>query len=118
MYKIDELRKLPARKLIDNAEATLTDEDARNNIGLPFVPCIEVENDEFGLPIENYDLDILNDIRDEPIITKHPIELLRKGSFAEIPAIFGYNSHEAMLFMRSNLLQKLYMIFNFLYFYK
>lgn len=86
------LRKLPARKLVDYAPKTLTPEDARKNIGLPFVPSIE----------ENWSKsDWEGDTREEPLITQHPLTLLKSGSFNKLPYITGFNSHEAMLFLRS-----------------
>uniref|UniRef100_A0A1B0GJ50 Carboxylic ester hydrolase n=1 Tax=Lutzomyia longipalpis TaxID=7200 RepID=A0A1B0GJ50_LUTLO len=90
---LDFLRKVPPRKLIDASEETLTPEDARNNIGLPFVPSIE-EN------IETWD-DADPDVNhDEPFLTEPPIDLLKRGNFHKIPYITGFNSHEAMLFLR------------------
>lgn len=86
------LRKVPARKLIDFSMKTLTPEDSRKNIGLPFVPAIEDDYwDLSGAPFE----------REERFITEQPRDLMKRGAFNKIPYITGYNSHEAMLFLRS-----------------
>lgn len=92
---IEYLRRLPAKALIDGATKTLTVDDARKNIGLPFVPSIEEtwtspswEGNSIGL-------------QEEPFLTEHPLEILRTKNFNKVPYIIGYNTHEAMLFMRS-----------------
>lgn len=90
------LRKIPARKLIDYAARTLTPEDSRKNIGLPFVPSIEDpwDRDDWS-GSENL-------LRDEPLLTEHPLQILKRGNYYKVPYITGFNSHEAMLFLRSN----------------
>ncbi|GAB0090569.1 Carboxylic ester hydrolase [Sergentomyia squamirostris] len=90
---LDFLRQVPPRKLIDASEDTLTAEDARNNIGLPFVPAIEDS-------IENWDEADPDESLDELFLTESPIELLKRGDFHKVPYITGFNSHEAMLFLR------------------
>lgn len=87
------LRKIPARKLVDYAARTLTQEDSRKNIGLPFVPSIEDiwAKDDWG-----------ESSRDEPFLTEHPMQILKRGAYYKVPYITGFNSHEAMLFLRSN----------------
>lgn len=71
---------------------TLTPEDARKNVGLPFVPAIEDDFwDASGAPFE----------REERFITEQPRDLMKRGAFNKLPYITGYNSHEAMLFLRS-----------------
>lgn len=71
---------------------TLSPDDARKNVGLPFVPAVE---DEFwnanGAVFE----------REERFLTEQPKVLLKRGAFNKLPYITGYNSHEAMLFLRS-----------------
>lgn len=84
------LRKVPARKLVEYSMRTLTPDDARKNVGLPFVPAIE---DHVWDGLTGYD-------REDRFITEHPMELLRKGAYNALPYITGFNSHEAMLFLR------------------
>ena len=75
---------------------TLTDEDARMNIGLAFVPSIEAV-------LSNNDPN--DDDYEEPFITEDPLVLLKKGYFNKVPLMLGFNSHEALLFIRSNKLK-------------
>lgn len=85
---------------MDYAARTLTQEDSRKNIGLPFVPSIEDPwtKDDWG--------GSLNDLRDEPFITEHPMQILKRGAYFKVPYITGFNSHEAMLFLRSKFFEK------------
>ena len=41
------------------------------------------------------------DSLDKPFITESPVDILRKGKFVKVPFMLGFNSHEAMLFLRS-----------------
>ncbi|XP_037897614.1 esterase B1 isoform X1 [Glossina fuscipes] len=85
------LKKLPAMKLIEGAPNTLTEEDYRNNIGLPFVPVVEGYWNDANRTIYT----------ESPLITENPIELYRNQKFQKnIPYLTGYNTHEAMLFIR------------------
>ncbi|XP_037027605.1 venom carboxylesterase-6 isoform X2 [Bradysia coprophila] len=88
------LRKIPARKLVDYAARTLTPEDSRKNIGLPFVPAIEDPWDKDDWSGSE------NVLRDEPFLTEHPLQILKRGNYYKVPYITGFNSHEAMLFLR------------------
>lgn len=91
-YIIAFLRKVPARKLIDYAPKTLTPEDARKNVGLPFVPVIEDvwQNEVWAGGVDNEDR----------FITEHPLTLYKRGAFNKLPYITGFNANEAMLFLR------------------
>lgn len=73
---------------------TLTPEDARKNIGLPFVPAIEEDTWDGGSTFE----------REEKFLTEAPMDLMKRGAFNKLPYITGYNSHEAMLFLRRSFL--------------
>lgn len=86
------LRKVPARKLIDYAPKTLTPDDARKNVGLPFVPVIEDvwQNEVWPGGVDNEDR----------FITEHPLTLYKRGAFNKLPYITGFNANEAMLFLR------------------
>uniref|UniRef100_A0A1A9ZHC1 Carboxylic ester hydrolase n=1 Tax=Glossina pallidipes TaxID=7398 RepID=A0A1A9ZHC1_GLOPL len=85
------LKRLPAMKLIEGAPTTLTEDDYRNNIGLPFVPVVEGYWNDANRTIYT----------ESPLITEKPIELYRKQKFQKnIPYLTGYNTHEAMLFIR------------------
>ncbi|XP_002072946.3 esterase B1 isoform X2 [Drosophila willistoni] len=90
---LDFLRRVPAMKLVEAAPTTLTAEDQRNNIGLPFVPVVEgYWNEESQLEGEFYE---------QPFLTEHPSEMYRKRNFnSEVAYMTGYNTHEAMLFIR------------------
>lgn len=88
------LRKLSPKHLIDAAPLTLTDEDVRNNIGLPFVPVIEktwADSEWEGT---------FDALTEGHFISEDPVSLLKRRSFNQVPLLLGYNSHEAMLFMR------------------
>lgn len=85
------LKRLPAMKLIEGAPTTLTEDDYRNNIGLPFVPVVEGYWNNANRTIYT----------ESPLITEKPLELYRKQKFQKnIPYLTGYNTHEAMLFIR------------------
>ena len=38
---------------------------------------------------------------DRPFLTENPRDILRKGTYVKLPFLLGFNSHEAMLFVRS-----------------
>ncbi|KAM7363426.1 esterase B1 isoform 2-T2 [Cochliomyia hominivorax] len=89
---LEFLRRAPAMKLVEAAPTTLTDEDFRNNIGLPFVPVVEGYWNKEGEKNVYYEA---------PFITESPPELYKKHKFHKnIPYMTGYNTHEAMLFIR------------------
>lgn len=85
------LRKVQPQVIVDAAPKTITDDDARKNVGLAFVPSIEnalQPNAEF------------DDEYDQPFLTEDPEKLLREGRFHRVPLMTGFNTHEAMLFVR------------------
>lgn len=90
---LDFLRRVPAMKLVEAAPTTLTAEDQRNNIGLPFVPVVEGywnQDSQEVLYLE------------QPFLTEHPSDMYQAHNFnSEVPYMTGYNTHEAMLFIRS-----------------
>lgn len=90
---LEFLRTVPPKAIVDATQKTLTNADSRSNIGLPFVPSVDVyskSNNEF--------------INEEPFLIDTPIKLIESGSFNPLPYITGFNANEAMLFMRSMLL--------------
>ncbi|XP_055923213.1 juvenile hormone esterase isoform X2 [Eupeodes corollae] len=88
------LRKVPAMKLVEAAPLTLNDNDFRNNIGLPFVPSVE---GFWNSPsIDGNNVTFL----EEPFFTENPDDLYHRGRFNNVPYMLGYNTHEAMLFIR------------------
>ena len=89
------LQNVTPQKIVDSSMKTLTDDDARKNIGLAFVPSVEAVFPNNDINDEDYE---------EPFITDDPLVLLKKGYFNKVPLMIGFNSHEAMLFIRSNLL--------------
>jgi carboxylesterase type B len=74
------------------AQKTLTIEDARKNVGFPFVPSIEKELEPQNDTHPEYDL---------PFITEQPLKLLEEGRYNKVPLMMGFNANEAMLFIRS-----------------
>ncbi|XP_058467327.1 juvenile hormone esterase [Malaya genurostris] len=81
------LRKASPQKIINAAAKTITPEDIKRSIGLPFVPSIE-----------NWTGD---DASEElPLIVNEPIQIMKSGVYNHVPLITGFNSHEAMLFLR------------------
>jgi acetylcholinesterase len=78
--------------LVDFAPKTITEDDSKRNIGLSFVPVVEEIYNNHGSDTEKYD---------EPFLTEHPLDTLRRGNFSKVPFMSGYTSHEAMLFIRS-----------------
>lgn len=90
---LEFLRRVPAMKLVEAAPTTLTVEDSRNNIGLPFVPVVEgYWNGQAGREV----------YYEEPFMTQHPNEMYQEQKFhSNVPYMTGYNTHEAMLFIRS-----------------
>lgn len=93
---LEFLRRVPAMKLVEAAPTTLTAEDFRNNVGLPFVPVVE------GYWNKNRNSRSTEDVyMEEPFITEHPAEMYRQKDFhSNVPYMTGYNTHEAMLFIR------------------
>lgn len=109
---LDFLKRMPAMRLVDAAPTTLTEEDFRNNIGLPFVPVVE------GYWNTNQDKQD-HIFHEPPFITESPQELYKKHKFHKnIPYLTGYNTHEAMLFIRRKyyckLIKKLLLIIWFI----
>ncbi|XP_055849610.1 juvenile hormone esterase isoform X2 [Episyrphus balteatus] len=90
---ITHLRKVPSRKLVEAAPLTLNDNDFRNNIGLPFVPSVE---GFWNNPPYDGNVTFL----EEPFFVEDPDVLYQKGRFNNVPYMLGYNTHEAMLFIR------------------
>lgn len=85
------LKKAQPQQIVDASPKTLTDDDARKNVGLAFVPSVEKR------------LEATNDLfreHDQPFLTEHPIELMKQGKFHKVPLMLGFDSHEAMLFVR------------------
>lgn len=91
---LEFLRRMPPRMLVDSSLKTLTAEDARMNIGLPFVPVVELDDRNEFHPSENA---IVND----RFMVEDPMKILKAGRVKRVPYMTGFNSHEAMLFMRS-----------------
>nr|XP_014089899.1 esterase E4 isoform X1 [Bactrocera oleae] len=89
---LEFLRRVPAMKLVEAAPTTLTVEDSRNNIGLPFVPVVEGYWNTEGSREVYYE---------DPFMTQHPSEMYQQHKFhSNVPYMTGYNTHEAMLFIR------------------
>lgn len=88
---LEFLKKVAPQQIVDASPKTLTEEDARANIGLAFVPSVE-KNIRSG---DDYDAEY-----DQPLLTEDPKKLLREGRFNKVPLMIGFNSHEAMLFLR------------------
>lgn len=93
---VEFLRTVPVRKLIDATKRTLTEEDEKKNIGLPFVPSVEEPDDAL------YPWEARNDLLEEEpkFLSEHPLDILSRGDYNAVPYITGFNSHEAMLFIR------------------
>lgn len=93
---VEFLRTVPVRKLIDATKRTLTEEDEKKNIGLPFVPSVEEPDDDL------YPWEARNDLLEEEpkFLTEHPLDIMSRGDYNAVPYITGFNSHEAMLFIR------------------
>jgi carboxylesterase type B len=88
------LRKVTPQALVDAASQTLTPEDARNNIGIPFVPSVEESWVSPGWEGS------LADLKEEPFLVEDPMSLLERGAFNKVPMMSGFVTHEAMLFIR------------------
>ncbi|XP_052855781.1 esterase B1 isoform X1 [Drosophila gunungcola] len=89
---LDFLRRVPAMKLVEAAPTTITAEDQRNNIGLPFVPVVEGYWNQDSQ--EEHFLE-------EPFLTQHPSDMYHSQNFnSDVAYMTGYNTHEAMLFIR------------------
>lgn len=85
------MRKVQPQVIVDAAPKTINDDDSRRNVGLAFVPSIEntlQPNGEF------------DDEYDQPFLTEEPAKLLKEGRFHRVPLMTGFNTHEAMLFVR------------------
>lgn len=85
------MRKAQPQVIVDAAPKTITDDDSRKNVGLAFVPSIENNlkpNAEF------------DDEYDQPFLTEDPETILKEGRFHQVPLMTGFNTHEAMLFVR------------------
>lgn len=99
---LDFLRTVPVRKLIDATKKTLTLDDEKKNIGLPFVPSVEdpIEPNNFFEwdSLDKDDSEVFEE--EERFLTEHPLKLLKAGSMENVPYISGFNSHEALLFIR------------------
>lgn len=87
------LRQVPARKLVENALKVLTPEDTRKSVGFPFVPTVEGGWRD--------DSNKTYPFLEEPFLTEEPSEIYRRGNFTQVPYILGYNTHEAMILIRS-----------------
>lgn len=83
----------------------MTEEDARKNIGLAFVPSVEAKIKASGDSFDEYD---------QPFLTEDPAKLLKEGRFHKVPLMLGFNTHEAMLFVRRELSDLLNYLYNFL----
>ncbi|XP_026840126.1 esterase B1 isoform X2 [Drosophila persimilis] len=89
---LDFLRRVPAMKLVEAAPTTITAEDQRNNIGLPFVPNVEGYWNQDSEEEQFYE---------QPFITQHPSDMYHTQNFnSDVAYMTGYNTHEAMLFIR------------------
>ncbi|XP_073818275.1 juvenile hormone esterase isoform X2 [Musca autumnalis] len=89
---LEFLRRVPPMKLVEAAPTTLTEEDFRNNVGLPFVPVVEGYWNKPGEQPVYYEA---------PLITESPQDMYDQKKFHKnIPYMTGYNTHEAMLFIR------------------
>ncbi|KAH8241262.1 hypothetical protein KR032_005721 [Drosophila birchii] len=89
---LDFLRRVPAMKLVEAAPTTITAEDQRNNIGLPFVPVVEGYWNQDSQEEKFYE---------QPFLTQHPSDMYQTQNFnSDVAYMTGYNTHEAMLFIR------------------
>lgn len=88
------LRQAPYRKIVEAVPLTLSADDIRRNIGLPFVPVIE------GLEWANSVNESESEFIEEPFISEHPSVIYKRQEFNKVPYIAGYNTHEAMVFIR------------------
>lgn len=88
------LRQAPFRKIVEAVPQTISNDDIRKNIGLPFVPVIE------GLEWANNVNESENEFVEEPFISEHPSVIYKRQEFNKVPYITGYNTHEAMVFIR------------------
>uniref|UniRef100_A0A336MQG4 Carboxylic ester hydrolase n=3 Tax=Culicoides sonorensis TaxID=179676 RepID=A0A336MQG4_CULSO len=91
---LEHLRTVSPKMLIDAAPLTLTPEDARSNIGLPFVPVIE---DSWA---DSQWEGTMDAFKEGHFLAEEPLELIKKKNYNNVPLLLGYNTHEAMLFIR------------------
>lgn len=42
---------------------------------------------------------------DQPFLTEDPLTILKEGRFNKVPILMGFNSNEAMLFIRREFIQ-------------
>lgn len=91
---LEYLRSVSAKSLIDAAPLTLTVDDVKNNIGLPFVPVIE---DSWADQMWEGSMDAF---KEGHFLAEEPYELIKRGNYNHVPMMLGYNTHEAMLFLR------------------
>lgn len=85
------MRKVPSQQIVDASPKTLTEDDAGKNVGLAFVPSVEAALE----PSDDDDAEY-----DQPFLTELPAKILKEGRFNKVPLMLGFNSHEAMLFIR------------------
>jgi carboxylesterase type B len=85
------LRKVKPQQIVDASPKTLNEADAQKNVGLAFVPSVEVDLPRNNESVSDFDL---------PFLTESPEKLMKEGRFQRIPLLLGFNSHEAMLFIR------------------
>jgi carboxylesterase type B len=86
------LKKASPQQIVDASPKTITEDDARKNIGLAFVPSVESVIKKRSSDFEP--------LYDQPFLTDEPVKLLKEGNFNKVPLMIGFNSHEAMLFLR------------------
>lgn len=91
---LEYLRTVSPKMLVDAAALTLTQEDAKQNVGIPFLPVIE---DSWADSQWEGSMDAF---REGHFITEDPVEIIKRGNYNDVPLLLGYNTHEAMLFMR------------------
>lgn len=85
---ISHLRRASPQKIIDAATKTITQNDVKRSIGLPFVPSVENWSGEDAST-------------EAPLLAEDPVKIMKRGDYNHVPLMTGFNSHEAMLFLRS-----------------
>lgn len=91
---LEFLRQAPFRKIVEAVPLTISEDDLRRNIGLPFVPVIE------GLEWANNVNESESEYIEDAFISEHPTIIYKRQEFNKVPYITGYNTHEAMVFIR------------------